>query len=119
MSDFSPTQRTNQWLRENGYMVANCQFWHHFAKLKQDLWGFIDTWAVNEERDILIQSTTAGHRSERVKKILANTAAPQLLHRHDIEVWSWAKQGPRNKRKLWARRVTAFTLRDGKIVEAE
>jgi hypothetical protein len=114
----SPTERTHKWLREHGYMLTKCEFWHHFARRKIDVWGFIDTWAINEERDVLIQSTTGDNHAARVHKILNNENVAALLRRHDVEVWSWSRRGPRGRRKLWSLRITAFSLHDGDKVVA-
>jgi len=113
----SPTERTLDWLREHGYMVARCEHWNHFAKCRQDLWGIVDVWAVNEDRDVLIQTTVGSHHAERVQKAMACPAMPLLLLRHSFEVWTWEKQGPRGTRKKWTLRVTALTVKGGRVRE--
>jgi len=113
----SPTTQTLDWLRDHGYMVAVCEHWNHHAKIRQDLWGIVDVWAINEDRDLLIQTTVGSHHAERVKKAIECPAMPWLLLRHEFEVWSWEKQGPRGKRKKWTLRVTALTVKGGRVRE--
>jgi hypothetical protein len=38
----SPTQLSLKKLREEGYTVAVVEHWNSFARIRQDLFGFID-----------------------------------------------------------------------------
>src|SRR4029077_862581 len=88
----SPLQRTQRLLRERGYFVAKTEHWNHYAKIRQDLFGFIDTLAVNGKRLLTVQTTTGAHCAEVVKKVLSLPVAAQLVYHVEIEVWSWSKQ---------------------------
>jgi hypothetical protein len=117
----SPTQRTHAYLRKNGMLLANCErklpatpAGYHGPLITVDLFGIIDTIAINPaiEGDMLwIQSTSGNNHNARILKILGAEATPILLRHVRIEVWSWAKRGPRGKRKVWTLRREGFTLR--------
>lgn len=64
----SPTQRSLEYLREEGYLVAIVEKWNPWAKIRQDLFGFIDLLAIRENETLAVQ-TTSTNVSERVKKI--------------------------------------------------
>ena len=42
----SPTQLSLKKLREEGYTVAVVEHWNSFARIRQDLFGFIDLLAL-------------------------------------------------------------------------
>ena len=110
------TQRTQKWLKENGYLVAHTERkmpasargWRG-PLITQDLFGFIDTLAVNDYQLLAIQSCAGTDHARRRKKIMASPIARQLAYHMDIEIWSWDKQGKQGKRKLWTRRVECMT----------
>lgn len=106
----SPTARTQAFLRKRGVLVAKTEHWNHYAKCTQDLFGFVDTVALDPttyDDFLCIQSTTDSHHSARVKKILANENLATILRHARVEVWSWAQRG---KRKLWTVRREGFQL---------
>ena len=115
----SPLQRTQRELRDQGYFVAKTEHWNHYAKIRQDLFGFIDTLAVNGKRLLAVQTTTGAHCAEVVKKVLSLPVAAQLVYHMEIEVWSWSKQlsgeklksGKLDRRKVWTLRVEKLTAR--------
>jgi hypothetical protein len=125
----TPTQRTQKWLRDNGYMVANAERkmpctpkGYKGLLVTQDLFGFIDTLAVNHIHLLAVQSTDGSHHAHRLDKIMHSEEAKALAYYMDIQVWSWSKglpEGkPRNKatgllirRKVWKRRVDALTVK--------
>jgi hypothetical protein len=114
----SPKERTHARLRELGYTVADTQHWHHYAKIRQDLFGFIDSLAVKKDHFLAVQTTDSSHHSAMVKKILSIPVAKLLNDYLDIEVWSWGlhltgerrKDGLLNRRKEQTVRVTRFVL---------
>ena len=65
----SPTQRSIGFLKEQGYFVWRTETWNAFAKIRQDLFGFVDLVALGDGQTIGIQTTTGDHAAERVKKI--------------------------------------------------
>ena len=99
----SPTQRSKQLAEQMGYRVAIVEKWNHFAKIRQDLFGCIDLLCMMEDQPLLaIQCTTSGNVKARITKCRA-IAAIWTSTGNYLEVWGWAKRGPRGKRKTWER----------------
>jgi hypothetical protein len=69
MASKSPTQLSLAKLREEGYTVAIVEHWNAFARIRQDLFGFIDLLALKGKEVLAVQTTTATNMSARVKKI--------------------------------------------------
>jgi hypothetical protein len=66
----SPTQQALKHYRGLGYTLAITERWNPFAKIRQDLFGFIDLVAMKAGEPILaIQATSASNVSARVNKI--------------------------------------------------
>jgi len=100
----SPTTRSLKLLRDRGYLPAVVERFNHFAKIRQDLYGFIDLVAIKEGTTgvLGIQTTTGSNLLKRIKK---SQQRPELI------VWlkagnrfilhGWRKGGARGKRKTW------------------
>ena len=69
MAKTSPTQRSLKHLREQGYRVAIVEKWNPHARIRQDLFGFIDLLALKGAETLAIQSTSRANVSARVQKI--------------------------------------------------
>lgn len=67
----SPTQRSLKYLRDEGYLVAIVEHWQPFARIRQDLFGFIDLLAIRRDETLAVQVTASGV-SNRVHKIEAS-----------------------------------------------
>ena len=67
----TPTQRSLAYLRDEGYLVAIVEHWNPFARIRQDLFGFIDLLAIRRNETLAVQVTASGV-SSRVKKIEAS-----------------------------------------------
>ena len=65
----SPTQLSLKKLREEGYTVAVVEHWNSFARIRQDLFGFIDLLALKGKEVLAVQTTTATNLNARCKKI--------------------------------------------------
>ena len=65
----SPTQRTQARLKALGWTTAIVERWNQYAKVRQDLFGFIDVLAIKGPRTIGVQTTTCDHLAERIEKI--------------------------------------------------
>lgn len=64
----TPTQRSLAHMRKLGYLCEVTERWNNFAKIRQDLYGFIDVLCVGE--DIVgVQTTTKGNMKARIDKI--------------------------------------------------
>lgn len=65
----SPTQNTIRILKDEGYLVAVVERWNPHAKIRQDLFGFIDVLAVKADETLAVQTTTKANMSARIRKI--------------------------------------------------
>ncbi len=88
----SPTQRTLKRLRELGYLVQVVEHWNPHARIRQDLFGFIDVLAVREGEVLAVQACASGDASKRARKIAehANVSAVRKAGIR-IEVHAWRK----------------------------
>jgi hypothetical protein len=94
----SPTQLSMAWLRANGYTPCITEHWNAFARIRQDMYGFIDIVAVRDGETLGIQTTSASNMSAREKKIRASDNWPRLLRAGwKIRVHGWKK----NKAGRW------------------
>lgn len=100
----TPTQRSLALLRERGYTAAVVERWNAFARVRQDLFGFVDIVAVKagEPGVVAVQSTSADNLASRRTKIAAEPrAAVWLAAGNRIVLHGWRKGGPRGTRKRW------------------
>ena len=79
MARVSPTQRSLQHLRDQGYLAAVTERWNPFAKVRQDLYGFVDVLALHYGKTLAIQTTSASNFSARRKKIMEHENLPMLI----------------------------------------
>jgi hypothetical protein len=91
MAKSSPTQRSLEYLREQGYFCAIVEKWNSFTKQRQDLWGWCDILAIRKNEVLAVQVTSTGV-AERIKKI---QDSPTVAFVRDagirIEVHGWRK----------------------------
>lgn len=92
----SPTQRSLKLLRDEGYTVAIVEHFNHFARIRQDLFGFIDLLALRGDETLAVQTTSYSNVSARVNKIAdhENLAAVRKAG-WSIAVHGWHKVGNR------------------------
>jgi len=88
----SPTQRSKAYLENAGYLVAITERWNPHARVRQDLFGFIDMLAVKEGEILGVQTTSRSNMSARARKIAEhpNVAAVRKAGMR-LEVHGWAK----------------------------
>lgn len=92
----SPTQRSLKHLRDQGYRVAITERWNPFAKIRQDLFGFIDLLAIRDGETLAVQTTSAGNMAARVKKIAESEAVGDVRKAGwRVVVHGWRKVGNR------------------------
>ena len=108
----SPTSRTLDYCRKQGWYAGIVERYIAQCRQRFDLFGCIDLVALDGLPGSLgIQATSGSNHSSRVKKALEE---PRLLvwleAGNRFEVWSWAKQGPKGKRKVWKLRQEPITL---------
>lgn len=102
----SPTQRSLALARKQGYTCQVVERWNSFAKVRQDLFGFIDIVCVHPMEDIKgvvgIQTTTRANMLARIQKIQAEQKAVHWLNAGGkITVHGWSKKGKRGEVKRW------------------
>ncbi len=88
----SPTQRTLKALRDDGYTAAVVERWNPHAKIRQDLFGFVDIVALRHSETLAVQACSYGSVSDRIKKIADATHVGAVRDAGwRIEVWGWRK----------------------------
>lgn len=112
-SSKSPTQRTLAQLRKQGYLTAITEHWNQWAKIRQDLFGFIDLLYLTGKSIVAVQCTSGSNHAARRTKILGSEAAMAWIDSGGlIEVHSWELQGAAGTVKKW-------TCRKEEIVKAD
>ena len=88
----SPTQRSLKLMRERGYLCEVTERWNPFAKIRQDLYSFVDVLCIKEGETVAVQTTSYSNISARVKKISElDTSAIVKLAGWKIIVQGWKK----------------------------
>lgn len=126
----SPTSRTLAECKKRGYVAAITEHWNSYARIRQDLFGFIDLVAlvpcmfdaskpdaitnyINSGAILGIQACAGASHATRETKIAASpNIRPWIEAGGRCEVWSWSKRGARGKRKTWTLRVSRARLTD-------
>lgn len=113
----SPTARTLEWLRHQGWTCQVVEKWIPFTKQRKDLFDCIDIVAIHPDvQGVLGVQATAnngGHHANRLQKILENPKAALWMNAgNKLWVVSWAKQGPRGAVKKWVGRCDALKASD-------
>lgn len=107
----SPTMLTLRMLRESGWIAEVVEFWQPYARKRKDFLGFIDIIALDAEKTVGVQCTSANHHAERREKAKKSKLLQHWLVSEHREFWvvSWAKK-PRagDKRLVWTPRVEVF-----------
>lgn len=65
----SPTQLSLKLMKERGYKCEITERWNPFARVRQDLYGFIDVLCLGDGEVVGVQTTSYSNMSARVKKI--------------------------------------------------
>lgn len=96
----SPTENSLSRLRKEGYHAAVVEKWNPHAKIRQDLFGFIDVVGLNPEHVgmLAVQTTSKNNIRARINKILdekEKIAIDWLKAQNTIEVHGWDKHNNR------------------------
>lgn len=94
-------------------IVAVVERWNAHAHIRQDLFGCIDLVALDEKTPgvVGVQATSGSNHNHRVTKIVAEPLAELWVRcGNRLMVISWAKKGPRGKRKVWTARMEEIGL---------
>lgn len=117
----SPTQRSLAHLKASGYCAQVVERFNPYAKVRIDLFGFIDIVAIRssniregiDEQILAVQTTSRDNMNARVQKILLIPEAKIWLKAGGlIVVHGWALGGAVGKRKLWTLKEKNITLQD-------
>jgi hypothetical protein len=88
----TPTQRSLQRLRRDGWLAAVVEHWNPHAHVRQDLWGFLDILGAREGELIGIQATSRSNVASRVTKTREHPNFPIVASTGmRIVVWGWSK----------------------------
>jgi hypothetical protein len=89
----TPTKLTLRHLRDAGWpLVEVVEHWNPHARVRNDLFGFVDVLAVRPGETLAVQTTTAANVSARVRKIADHSNIAALREAGwAIEVWGWKK----------------------------
>lgn len=100
----SPTARSLKKLRSEGYTAQVVEHWNPWARIRQDLFNFIDIVAVHgTQYDIVaVQTTSRENMSARIKKIMSLDAAKDWSQNGCIHVHGWDKYKNRWRCKVVA-----------------
>lgn len=102
-----PTARTLAYCRKQNWMAGVVERFNRHTNRSNDLFGCIDIIVCDGPgRGVIgVQACRGGdHATRREKALEEPRLATWLATGSRFEVWSWAKQGPRGKRKLWTLR---------------
>ena len=92
----SPTQLSIAKLKKEGWCVGVVEHWNAFARIRQDLFGFIDIVALRGEETLAVQTTSYSNVSSRVHKIADHENTPFVRKAGwSIHVHGWHKVGNR------------------------
>lgn len=94
----SPAKRSLKLLRETGHQAQVVERWNQFAKVRQDLFGWIDIVAVDPKTSGIlgVQTTTTAHQAERLQKAKGNGAlVAWLLAGGRLSIHGWRKSSNR------------------------
>lgn len=100
--------RTLERLRRDGWDAGSVE--RFFGGFSHDLFNCIDIIAMNDDETLGVQCTTTQNQAARITKILQEPLMERWVRGgRRLQVWGWAKRGPRGKRKLWDVTVTEIT----------
>jgi hypothetical protein len=92
MAGKSPTQRSLEYLREQGYHAEVVERFNSFTKRRHDLWTWCDILAIKKDEVLAVQ-VTAADVSSRIKKIQdSDTVALVRDAGIRIECHGWTKR---------------------------
>lgn len=97
----TPTELTLKHLRAEGWTVAVVEKWNPHARIRQDLYGFIDILALKGSETLAVQATSYTNMSSRIKKIAEiETVAAVREAGWTIWVIGWRKVNNRWTHKI-------------------
>ena len=92
MAGKSPTQRSLEYLREQGYLAEVVERFNSFTKQRKDLWSWCDILAIRKDEVLAVQVTSSSHVAERIRKIQESDTIGKVRDAGvRIEVHGWGK----------------------------
>ena len=110
----SPTQRSLEKLRKEGYTVQVVEHYNAFSRRRIDLYNVIDIVGIlpGKVGVLGIQATSRGNVNARIQKSLAEPKLKVWLQaKNEFEVWGWGKL-----KRGWVLSVAQFILAGEQIV---
>ena len=108
-----PTQRSLNLLREQGYTVYIVESYNAYAKVRKDLFGFIDIAAIHPNRKgvLGVQTTTGSNLAARISKAEALPAYRLWLAAGNVvEFHGWRKLKTGKKLRTWQPNILRVDL---------
>lgn len=108
----SPTQRSLKHLREQGYTAQVVERWNAWAKVRVDLFSWIDIVAIRHDRTgvLGVQCTSDSNVAARLAKArVTNELGTWLAAGNRLVIHGWGKKGARGARKTWTLREVQVT----------
>jgi hypothetical protein len=98
----TPTRRSLEYLRDQGYVCQIVERWNSFARVRVDLFGFVDIVAIKAGQTLAVQTTSSDNVSKRVAKIAESEYLPALRSANwSVHVHGWRK----NAAGKWVLRI--------------
>jgi len=106
-SRISPTQRSLKRLRELGYLCQVTEHWNQWARVRQDLFGFIDILAIGPDGELLaVQACDRGNVAHRAAKIAEHENVARVRKAGiRIEIHGWGTVGGHGSKAVECRVV--------------
>lgn len=108
----SPTQRSLKELRKSWPLVEVTEHWNQFARVRHDLYRFIDVLCCGEVLMLAVQATSGSNVSARFEKLryLPSVAFWLQSPTRQVQIHGWRKTGAKGQRKLWTCRTVELKL---------
>lgn len=88
----TPTQLSLEKLRADGYLAEVTERWNAWARVRHDLFGFVDILGIKEGETLAVQATSYSNISARVNKITEHPNLPAVRKAGwTLQVWGWRK----------------------------
>lgn len=83
-----------QYAEAKGWLIGIVERWIPYARIRKDLFGFIDLVAIDPEFNVYgIQTTSQSNVNARINKIKTHQNYDRVRHSSmKIEVWGWKKK---------------------------
>lgn len=111
----SPSSRSTQHLKTEGWFVARVEQTIPHTFIKRDAFGWADLLACHPEKGIaLVQVTSGSNLAARITKArtVAGPLTAFLLAGGKLLAHGWRKVGPRGERKTWQLREVSLSIQD-------